>query len=51
MKHLCRSVKDRILENDLNQYLQYIKKPKYVCLTCGRAAKKEEVLCKSFKIK
>ena len=38
-KTLCKKDKEKTIEN-----------PKYVCKRCGRAAKKEEKLCKPKKI-
>ena len=50
-KTLCKLVKDDYLDKHMDEYIEMIDKPKYVCKKCGRSANKEDVLCKAQKIK
>ncbi len=50
-KKLCKLVKEEYLEDHMDDYLEIIKKPKYVCKKCGRVADSEDRLCKPKKIK
>ena len=49
-KELCKQISSKILEKDFKEYIRIVKEPKYVCLKCGRVAKKEGYLCKAEKI-
>ncbi|MBU5637772.1 hypothetical protein KOM00_13645 [Geomonas sp. Red69] len=44
-KTLCKWDKDEIKDN-LKELKKIVAEPRYVCKKCGRAAKKEEHLCK-----
>jgi len=48
-KTLCAWDKDE-LKDKLDKLKKIVSEPKYVCLKCGRAAKKEENLCKPEKL-
>ena len=48
-KTLCKIKK--LLKDDLGTYIQHVKKPKYVCRSCGRVANKSDLLCKPLKMK
>ncbi len=50
-KKMCKLVKDDYLDAHLAEYIEIVKKPKYVCKKCGRVADEEDRLCKSKKIK
>lgn len=50
-KKMCKLVKDDYLEDNLKEYIKLVKDPKFVCKKCGRAAKKEEMLCSPKKMK
>jgi hypothetical protein len=43
-KKLCKWQKQEIKDN-LPKVIKIAKKPKHVCVKCGRAAKKEKWLC------
>jgi hypothetical protein len=45
-KKLCSLVKKKILSEQLDDYIKLVKKPKYVCTKCGRAANSDKNLCK-----
>ena len=47
---LCKFKKSEIKEN-LTDIVKLVAKPKYICLNCGRVAKKDKVLCNSLEIK
>ncbi len=47
---LCRMVKKGLLKEDIDEYKKYVKKPKFLCKSCGRIASKSDDLCKSEKI-
>ena len=42
---LCKWDKDRIKEN-LKELRKIVSAPRFVCRKCGRAAQKEDYLCK-----
>jgi len=44
-KPLCKWDKDDIKDN-LKELKKIVSEPQYVCRKCGRAAKKEDHLCK-----
>ena len=48
-KTLCKIKK--LLKEDPVTYVQHVKKPKFVCRTCGRVANKKGLLCAPLKIK
>ena len=48
-KTLCKIKK--LLKEDPSQYIAHVKKPKFVCRSCGRVANKNSLLCKPMKIK
>jgi len=48
-KTLCKIKK--LLKEDPVSYIQHVKKPKYVCRSCGRVANKSSLLCKPLKMK
>jgi len=45
-KHLCKLVKENILNENIEKYIKKVKNPKFVCHNCGRVAKKSDLLCK-----
>ena len=44
-KHICKWDKDEIKDN-IKELKKIVSEPHYVCRKCGRAAKKEDHLCK-----
>ena len=48
-KTLCKIKK--LLKQDLDTYVEHVKKPKFVCKSCGRVANKKGLLCSPIKIK
>jgi hypothetical protein len=42
-KTLCDLTK--LLEDDFDQYAKLVKKPRYLCKSCGRAARRKKHLC------
>lgn len=49
-KVLCKICKDDCLKKCLDEYIDLVKDPKYVCKKCGRTAQKAKNLCKPSKI-
>lgn len=47
-KTLCKIKK--LLKDDPAEYVQHVRKPKFVC-TCGRVANEKGLLCKPLRIK
>lgn len=43
-KKLCKWKKQEIKDN-LKKIIKITKKPKHICMNCGRTAKKERMLC------
>ena len=50
MKSLCDLTKKEI-ENDIENIMTMVNKPKYVCVKCARAANDKKFVCKPVKIK
>ncbi|MBZ4644442.1 MAG: hypothetical protein PWQ25_191 [Deferribacteres bacterium] len=50
-KTLCEIFKKDMDKKSLEEYADMIKPAKFICKKCGRAAKKEDYVCKSYKIK
>jgi len=48
-KTLCKIKK--LLKDDPAQYIQHVRKPKFVCKSCGRVANQKGLLCKPLKMK
>ncbi len=48
-KTLCKIKK--LLKEDPTTYIKHVKKPKFVCRSCGRVANKKGLLCAPLKIK
>ena len=48
-KTLCKIKK--LLKDDPATYIEHVRKPKYVCRSCGRVANQKGLLCKPLKIK
>jgi len=48
-KTLCKIKK--LLKEDPATYIEHVKKPKFVCRSCGRVANKKGLLCTPLKIK
>jgi len=48
---LCKQVSKKNQINETLSYLKIVSKPKFICLKCGRVAKKKKYLCKAEKIK
>ena len=48
-KTLCKIKK--LMKQDLDTYVEHVKKPKFVCKSCGRVANKKGLLCSPIKIK
>jgi len=48
-KTLCEIKK--LLKHDMKAYVAHVKKPKYVCQSCGRVADKKSFLCVPVNIK
>lgn len=44
-KSICKWDKDEI-EDDLKKLKDMVTPPKFICLKCGRVAKKSDYLCK-----
>lgn len=51
MSKLCKLVKDDYLKDNIDHYMEMVKKPIYICKKCGRVANDEDKLCKAKKIK
>lgn len=49
-KSLCKLVEEGYLHNQTRDYKKLVKKPKYICQRCGRAACKKRNLCHPEKI-
>lgn len=49
-KKLCKLVGDDILRKHWDEYVELVKKPRYICARCGRAAHRKSHLCKPEKI-
>ena len=50
-KKLCKLAKKKdYLEDNLEDYMNLVGKPKFLCKKCGRAGEKEKSLCKSKKL-
>ena len=47
-KTLCKIKK--LLKEDPAKYIKHVKKPKFVCRSCGRVANKRGLLCSPLKI-
>ena len=50
MKSLCDLNKKEI-ENDIENIMAMVNKPKFVCLKCARAVNEKKFVCKPVKIK
>jgi hypothetical protein len=50
-KPLCKLVKREAHIDHLDEYVELVKSPKFVCEKCGRAAQHRENLCEPRKIK
>lgn len=48
-KTLCKIKK--LLKEDPSQYIEHVRKPKFICRSCGRVANQKSLLCKPLKIK
>ena len=40
----------RTLNQDATEYARLVRKPRYLCLECGRSARKKKYLCKPGRI-
>lgn len=49
-KTLCELEKAGLVRSDLKAYAKLVRKGKYVCRKCGRAARKRKYLCQPEKI-
>ena len=49
-KHLCYLNNLRFQESNLEDFKALIKKPRFFCQNCGRAAASSKNLCKSVKL-
>jgi hypothetical protein len=49
-KSLCGLVEEGYLRDQTQDYKKLVKKPKYICRRCGRAARKKRNLCRPEKI-
>jgi hypothetical protein len=49
-KKLCKLATKKYLKEHLGEYLDIVKKPKYVCLKCGRVSRLKKNLCNPEKI-
>ena len=49
-KSLCELVEEGYLSDQTQDYKKLVKKPKYICKRCGRAARKKRNLCRPEKI-
>lgn len=49
-KHLCKLVKENLLEENTEKYISKVDEPKYICKNCGRIANKKNSLCKPGKL-
>lgn len=49
-KKLCKQVKDDVLKNEPDKYIQHVKAAEYICLKCGRASNNKSLLCKPEKL-
>jgi hypothetical protein len=50
-KHLCKLVKKDYLKENLPDYIELIKNPKYICKKCGRVAVDKHYICKPVEMK
>ncbi|OEF95855.1 hypothetical protein [Desulfuribacillus alkaliarsenatis] len=49
-KVLCKLCKDDCIKKCLEEYVELVNDPKYICKKCGRLANKQKNLCKPVKI-
>lgn len=49
-KTLCKLVKKELPSDDAEKYLKTVLPAKYLCIKCGRVARKKDSLCKPEKI-
>jgi hypothetical protein len=49
-KTLCELEKMGLLQADFEAYKELVRKGKYVCRRCGRAARKKKLLCRPEKL-
>jgi hypothetical protein len=47
---MCK-LKKEVLKEDLNKYLTFIDKPRYLCKKCGRVANNKINICKAYELK
>jgi hypothetical protein len=45
-KHLCKMVRKDYLKENLKEYAEIVKNPKYICTKCGRVSVAKKYLCK-----
>ena len=49
-KKLCKITGKKYLRDHLEEYLELVRDPKYVCLKCGRLSKRKKNLCEPRKL-
>jgi len=50
-KKMCKLFKEINKKEIMEKYIKNVKNPKYMCMNCGRTAKKEELICKPLVLK
>lgn len=50
-KKMCKLFKEINKKEIMEKYVKNVKNPKYMCMNCGRTAKKEESVCKPLVLK
>ncbi len=48
-KTLCEL--DKLLKNNIKEYMELVRNPSHLCRKCGRAANSKKYLCKPVKMK
>lgn len=45
-KPFCKRITKKFLEENLEEYREWVREPRYVCRKCGMVARREKDLCK-----
>jgi hypothetical protein len=49
-KELCKVASKKVLKHQLDDYIQLVSEPQFVCIRCGRVARSRKNLCKPKKM-
>ena len=49
-KKLCKLAGKKYLKDNLAEYLELVKDPRYVCMKCGRLSRRKKNLCEPRKL-